>query len=54
MRTEVKTDAQGDLYVEVDAMSRVVTTRREHGIKTGDIPVVLRGQRIVVVYPART
>jgi hypothetical protein len=55
MRTEVKTDAQGDLYVEVDeldvSMSRVVTTLREHGIKTGGIPVVLKGQRICIVYP---
>lgn len=53
----IKKDECGVPWVEVDAfdvsISRIVTTLQENGVLTGEIPVVLNGERIAVVYPGR-
>jgi hypothetical protein len=58
MRMEVKKDGQGDVFVEIDALdvalSRVLVTLREHGYKSGEVPVLLNGQRVATVFPGRT
>jgi hypothetical protein len=57
-RIEVKRDGQGDVFVEIDALdvslSRVLISLREKGHRTGEVPVLLNGQRVATVFPART
>jgi hypothetical protein len=57
-RIEVKRDGQGDVYVEIDALdvslSRILVSLREQGHRAGEIPVLLKGQRVATVFPART
>lgn len=56
-KIDVKKDAQGDAFVEIDtpeqSLSRIVRIMRERGIKTGEVPLLIDGVRVAVIYPAR-
>lgn len=56
-RIDVKRDAQGDAYVEIDSpeqsLSRIVRIMREEGITTGEVPLLIGGLRVAIIYPAR-
>lgn len=56
-KIDVKFDAQGEPYVEIDSpeqsLSRIVRIMREKGVKAGEVPLLIGGLRVAVIYPAR-
>lgn len=56
-KIEVKRDGQGDAYVEIDtveqSISRIVRIAREQGVDTGELPVLIDGLRVAVIYMQR-
>jgi hypothetical protein len=56
-KIDVKRDAQGDAFVEIDSpeqsLSRIVRIMREEGVTAGEVPLLIGGLRVAVIYPAR-
>jgi hypothetical protein len=56
-KIDVKVDAQGDAYVEIDSpeqsLSRIVRIMREKGVTKGEVPLLIGGLRVAIIYPAR-